>query len=108
MAFVTPNATNSNASATTGAKADRAPKTTQAYVNFYLPLKDGTRLKLFSDLTLRLYAERAGETKLVQLIKEGKITPEQIQKLIQIEVSLARDENAEIEFDFGDDLSNGI
>lgn len=101
MAFVTPTATNSNAPATTGAKADRAPKTTQAYVNFYLPLKDGTRLKLFSDLTLRLYAERTGEAKLVELIKSGQITAEQIQNLIQVEISLARDENAEIEFDFG-------
>lgn len=107
MAFVTPNATN-NAAPTTGNKAERTPKTTQAYVNFYLPLKDGTRIKLFSDLTLRLYAERAGEAKLVDLIKSGKITAEQIQKLIQVEISLARDENAEIEFDFGDDLSNGI
>ena len=101
MAFVTPTATNSNALATTGAKADRAPKTTQAYVNFYLPLKDGTRLKLFSDLTLRLYAERTGEAKLVELIKSGQITAEQIQNLIQVEISLAHDENAKIEFDFG-------
>ncbi len=108
MAFVTPSATNTATTPATGNKAERAPKTTQAYVNFYLPLKDGTRLKLFSDLTLRLYAERAGEAKLVDLIKSGKITAEQIQKLIQVEISLARDENAEIEFDFGDDLSNGI
>ena len=101
MAFVTPTATNSNAPTTTGGKADRAPKTTQAYVNFYLPLKDGTRLKLFSDLTLRLYAERAGEAKLVELIKSGQITAEQIKDLIQVEISLARDENSPIEFDFG-------
>lgn len=107
--FVTPTPQNNSGAPanSTGAK-ERAPKTTQAYVNFYLPLKDGTRLKLFSDLTLRLYAERPGEAKLVDLIKSGKITAEQIQKLIQIEISLARDENAEIEFDFGDDLSNGI
>ena len=98
MAFVTPNASNNTGSAPATNTKERAPKTTQAYVNFYIPLKDGTRLKLFSDLTLRLYAERAGEAKLVEMIKAGEITPEQIQQLIQVEVSLARDENAPIEF----------
>lgn len=99
--FVQPQATTGTTPATNNGKAERAPKTTQAYVNFYLPLRDGTRLKLFSDLTLRLYAERAGEAKLVEMIKAGQITPEQIKQLIQVEISLARDENAEIEFDFG-------
>lgn len=97
MAFVTPTASNNTAPAPANSK-ERAPKTTQAYVNFYIPLKDGTRLKLFSDLTLRLYAERAGEAKLVQMIKDGTITAEQIQQLIQVEISLARDESQEIEF----------
>ena len=99
MAFVTPTSNENNTgSAPANNSKERAPKTTQAYVNFYIPLKDGTRLKLFSDLTLRLYAERAGEAKLVQMIKDGTITAEQIQQLIQVEISLARDESQEIEF----------
>ena len=105
MAFVKPAATTNTTATTsnTGATGNqaRAPKKGLAYVNFYLPLKDGTRIKLFSDLTLRLYEERVAEAKLVDLIKSGAITAEQIQQLIQVEISLARDENAEIEFDFG-------
>lgn len=96
--FVQPTATNTTAPTTNTNGKERTPKTGLAYVNFYIPLKDGTRIKLFSDLTLRLYAERQGEAKLVEMIKENKITPEQIQQLIQVEVSLARDENAPIEF----------
>ena len=102
MAFVKPNATNTadNSGTNTSAATGRnAPKTTRAYVNFYLPLRDGTRIKLFSDLTLRLYEERPAESKLADMIKSGAITAEQIQELIQIEISLARDESAEIEFD---------
>ena len=95
--FVTPTATNNNANPTAPANTKQT-KTGQAYVNFYIPLQDGTRIKLFSDLTLRLYAERPAEAKLVEMIKAGTITAEQIQKLIQVEVSLARDENAPIEF----------
>ena len=95
--FVTPDATT-QAPATTTSKGNNAPKTTIAYANCYLPLKDGTRIKLFSDLTLRLYAERPAEAKLVDLIKSGQITAEQIKDLIQVEISLARDENAPIEF----------
>ena len=96
--FVTPSATNNNATPSAPANG-KTPKTGQAYVNFYIPLKDGTRIKLFSDLTLRLYAERPAEAKLVAMIKDGTITAEQIQQLIQIEVSLARDESSPIEFD---------
>lgn len=95
MAFVPPT---SNATTTT-ARAANQPKTTLAYVNFYLPLKDGTRIKLFSDLTLRLYAERPAEAKLIDLIKSGALSMEQVVNAIQAEISLARDENAEIEFD---------
>ena len=100
MAFVPP--TSNVAPAQTAAATSRAanqPKTTLAYVNFYLPLKDGTRIKLFSDLTLRLYAERPAEAKLIDLIKSGQLTMEQVVNAIQAEISLARDENAEIEFD---------
>ena len=103
MAFVQPDATTyankSNTGTATGNGRNTAPKTTRAYVNFYLPLRDGTRIKLFSDLTLRLYEERAAESKLADMIKSGAITAEQIQQLIQVEISLARDESAEIEFD---------
>lgn len=95
--FVQPQSQANANAGTTGGK-ERQTKTGLAYVNFYLPLKDGTRIKLFSDLTLRLYAERAGEAKLVEMIKAGTITAEQIQQLIQVEVSLAREEGAEIEF----------
>ena len=100
MAFVptTSNVAPAQTSATT-ARAANQPETTLAYVNFYLPLKDGTRIKLFSDLTLRLYAERPAEAKLIDLIKSGQLTMEQVVNAIQAEISLARDENAEIEFD---------
>ena len=95
--FVQPSATNNNATPSAPANG-KQPKTGLAYANFYIPLKDGTRIKLFSDLTLRLYAERPAEAKLVDLIKSGQITAEQIKDLIQVEISLARDENAPIEF----------
>lgn len=100
MAFVPPTSNTApvQATATTGRAANQ-PKTTLAYVNFYLPLKDGTRVKLFSDLTLRLYAERPAEAKLIDLIKSGALSMEQVVNAIQAEISLARDENAEIEFD---------
>ena len=101
MAYVPPTsfAAPAQASATTGRAASNTPKTTLAYVNFYLPLKDGTRIKLFSDLTLRLYAERPAEAKLIDLIKSGQLTMEQVVNAIQAEISLARDDNAEIVFD---------
>ena len=98
--FVQPSATTAATTTAAGTK-ERTPKTGLAYANFYIPLKDGTRIKLFSDLTLRLYAERPAEAKLVDLIKSGQITAEQIKDLIQVEISLARDENSPIEFDFG-------
>lgn len=84
---------------TNGAKKERDPRTTAAYVNLYLPLTDGTRVKLISDLQLRLYNEKPAEKQLVDLIKSGAVTPEQIMKLIQVEISPARDENAPIEID---------
>lgn len=96
--FVTPNTTTAPATNNASGK-DRAPKTTLAYVNFYLPLRDGSRVKLFSDLTLRLYAEKTAEAKVIELIRTGVITEQQLAKMIVAEISLARDENAEIEFD---------
>ena len=99
MAFVTPTAQN-NVPATNGTGAkERAPKTTQAYVNFYLPLKDGTRLKLFSDLTLRLYAEKRADVKLIELVKAGIIPTTHVNGMFELEISIARDENEDIEFD---------
>lgn len=97
--FVTPDATT-QAPATTTSKGNNAPKTTIAYANCYLPLKDGTRIKLFNDFTLRFVAERVGEAKLIEMLRSGQITAEQIASKIQIEISLARDESAPIEFDF--------
>lgn len=77
-------------------KAEKTPRTTGAYVNAYIELDDGTRVKLFSDLTLRLFMEKAAEAQLVKLMRDGIITPEQASQLITVEVSLARDENAPI------------
>lgn len=95
--FVTPNATTSNQ--TPAASKDKAPKTTIAYVNHYLKLKDGSRVKMHSDLTLRLYAEKRADAKLVELIKQGVIPAIHDTGLIVTEISLARDESEEIEFD---------
>lgn len=92
--FVTPNATAP--AAQNNAAKDKAPRTTGAYVNAYIELDDGTRVKLFSDLTLRLYMEKAAEAQLVKLIRDGVITAEQASQLITVEVSLARDESAPI------------
>ena len=71
---------------------NQEPKTRIAYINMYLPLGDGTRVKLVSDLTLGLYLEKAAEKQIVDLIKQGVITEQQAASLIQVEVSLARDE----------------
>lgn len=93
--FVTPNATNNTSNTNSSAK-EKAPRTTGAYVNAYIELDDGTRVKLFSDLTLRLFMEKAAESQLVQLMRDGVITAEQAAQLITVEVSLARDEGAPI------------
>lgn len=99
--FVQPTTTApvQSTSAGTGTASARTPKTTVAYVNAYLPLADGTRVKLFSELTLRLFAEREAENQIVQLVKSGQLTEAQIASLIKIEISLARDENAPIQVD---------
>lgn len=96
--FVAPPTTTSTAQPSAAAK-DKAPKTTIAYVNHYLKLKDGSRVKMHSDLTLRLYAEKRADAKLVELIKQGVIPAIHDTGLIVTEISLARDENEEIEFD---------
>jgi len=78
---------------------NQEPKTRIAYINMYLPLGDGTRVKLVSDLTLGLYLEKAAEKQIVDLIKQGVISEQQAASLIQVEVSLARDENTPVVVD---------
>ena len=78
---------------------NQEPKTRIAYINMYLPLGDGTRVKLVSDLTLGLYLEKAAEKQIVDLIKQGVINEQQAASLIQVEVSLARDENTPVVVD---------
>ena len=104
MSFQFPEATNQ--ANNTGVPApqgqrqrNQEPKTRIAYINMYLPLGDGTRVKLVSDLTLGLYLEKAAEKQIVDLIKQGVITEQQAASLIQVEVSLARDENTPVVVD---------
>jgi len=78
---------------------NQEPKTRIAYINMYIPLGDGTRVKVVSDLTLGLYLEKAAEKQIVDLIKQGVITEQQAASLIQVEVSLARDENTPVVVD---------
>lgn len=100
MAFVPPTSNVATAQQQPATGKDKTPKTTIAYVNHYLKLKDGSRVKMHSDLTLRLYAERRADAKLVELIKAGQIPTTFDNGFVITEFSLARDENEEIEFDF--------
>ena len=97
----TNQANNTGVAAPQGQRNQRnqEPKTRIAYINMYLPLGDGTRVKLVSDLTLGLYLEKAAEKQIVDLIKQGVITEQQAASLIQVEVSLARDENTPVVVD---------
>ena len=95
--FVMPN-TASTKPATTQDKEKQA-KTTIGYVNHYIRLKDGSRIKMHSELTLRLYAERKADAKLIEMIKAGIIEPKQVNGMFELEISIARDEAEEIEFD---------
>ena len=96
----TNQANNTGVAATQGQRQrNQEPKTRIAYINMYLPLGDGTRVKLVSDLTLGLYLEKAAEKQIVDLIKQGVITEQQAASLIQVEVSLARDENTPVVVD---------
>lgn len=99
MAFVPPTSNVATAQQQPAVVKDKTLKTTIAYVNHYLKLKDGSRVKMHSDLTLRLYAERRADAKLVSLIKQGVIPAIHDSGLIVTEITLARDENEEIEFD---------
>lgn len=101
MTFVNPIATNSapQANSAQGAK-DKEPRTTIGYVNHYIRTKDGSRIKMNPDITLRLYAERKVDVKLIEDVKSGKLSAKQVNGIFEMEISLARDENAEIEFDY--------
>ena len=96
--FVNPTTTAVSQPAAT--KADKAPKTTIGYVNHYIRLKDGSRIKMHSDLTLRLYAEKRADVKLIELVKAGAIPSTHVNGMFELEISIARDENEDIEFDF--------
>ena len=96
----TNQANNTGASAPQGQRQrNQEPKTRIAYINMYIPLGDGTRVKVVSDLTLGLYLEKAAEKQIVDLIKQGVISEQQAASLIQVEVSLARDENTPVVVD---------
>lgn len=94
--FVNPTTT---AAPQTPATKDKAPKTTIGYVNHYIRLKDGSRIKMHSDLTLRLYAEKRADVKLIELVKAGIIPTTHVNGMFELEISIARDENEDIEFD---------
>lgn len=92
MAFETPTTAPARApSNATSSVGTREPKTTLAYISLYIPLADGTRVKLVSDLTLRMFKERDVESKVIEAIRSGAKSLEDLQNLIQVEVSLARD-----------------
>ena len=101
MAFVDPtqgnNANNTSNQPTAGGAREK--RTVIGYVNLYVPLADGTRIKLISDLRLQLYKENAGDSTLMDLVKAGTITVEQLAQLVQVEISVARDKDAKIEID---------
>lgn len=101
MAFVPVNTNNTTSNTNTGNQANgvKEKRTTIAYVNHYLKLKDGTRIKMHSELTLRLYAEKRADVKLVELIKAGKMPTTFDNGFVVTEFSLARDENEDFEFD---------
>ena len=85
--------------ASTAQDKEKQAKTTIGYVNHYIRLKDGSRIKMHSELTLRLYAERKADAKLIEMIKAGIIEPKQVNGMFELEISIARDEAEEIEFD---------
>ena len=55
---------------------------------------------MHSDLTLRLYAEKRADVKLIELVKAGAIPSTHVNGMFELEISIARDENEDIEFDF--------
>lgn len=98
MAFNIPTQTAPSSAPAVQGK-DKQPKTTIGYVNHYIRLKDGTRIKMHTDLTLRLYAERKADVKMIEMIKSGKLADKHVNGMFEIEISIARGEDEEIEFD---------
>lgn len=99
MAFVDPSKTSTQSTTTTTrATGEKDKRTSIGFVNLYVPLADGTRMKLSPDLTLRLYAENPLDAKIVDMLKSGALTPEKLKELIVVEIALARDKDAPIEF----------
>lgn len=101
MAFVPmDDARSSNQNANTG-KQQQEKKTPIAYLNLYMPLRNGHRIKVCPSSYNTLYAENSDDVALVELIKSGKVTPEQLASRIIVEMSLARDKNEPLDFDLG-------
>lgn len=99
MAFVDPTKTAGvTTTSNTAAAGVKDKRTTIGFVNLYVPLADGTRMKLSPELTLRLYAENALDVKLIEALKSGALTPEKLKELIIVEITQARDKDAPIEF----------
>ena len=102
MAFIDPNGSTGNAPASNGNGTTKEKRDAIAFINLYMPLSNGKRVQLVKNLNLMLFAENETDAALVELVKTGKVTVEQIASRIQVEFALARDKNAPIEFDFGD------
>lgn len=98
MSFNFPE-TNTATTATPVNGRAKESKTTLGYLNLYVPLADGTRIKVGNAVTICLFEEYAGEKAFVDLVKSGKINEAQLASMVQVEFNLARDKNAEIVFD---------
>lgn len=98
MAFVTPDQSNSNQAPANNSK-EQVKKTPIAYLNLYMPLRNGHRIKLVPSAYNNLYAENPDDVALVELIKSGKVTAEHLASRIQIEIALARDKSEPLDFD---------
>lgn len=102
MAFTDLSQTNNNAGNQSNQQGNgRTPRTTIAYGNFYLPLADGNKVKVFGDLTLRFYAENDTDLELINMLKAGKITMEQVREALIFDISFARDKDQPVQFAFG-------
>lgn len=97
MAFVTPESTANQAPANNS--KEQVKKTPIAYLNLYMPLRNGHRIKLVPSAYNNLYAENPDDVALVELIKSGKVTAEHLASRIQIEIALARDKSEPLDFD---------
>ena len=86
----------------TGAKQQRDARKTIGYINFYVPLKDGSRIRLCSDLTLRLYEEVRNDKALVEALKSCNLDMDRFNELLYAEITYPRDEDAPIEFGFAE------